>query len=147
MAATQIVTFAERWAKVLRRRKQWALATVVVAAAALLLWAGYHLVGRLRGPRVARPENLAAYFPDAPESYGVADPESRPFPVEPDRNHPPAFSWISRVNPGQFKFVASRSGRHFYALDDPRAVLIRAEDVIGYRSTEAAVADGKSAAP
>ena len=147
MVATQIVTFAERWAKALHRRKQWVLVTVAVAAAALLLWGGYRLIGRLQGPHAARPESLAKYFPEAPDSYGIADPDSRPFPVEPDRNHPPAFSWVGRINPGQFKFVASKSGRHFYALDDPRAILIRTEEVVGYRSTQAAVADGKTAAP
>ena len=145
--ASQIVTFAERWTQTLRRRRQWLAGSVAVLATALLLWGGYHLLSARRGHRAPDPGSLAKYFPDAPESYGVSDRDSRPYPVGPNTQNPPAFSWVGRINPGSYKFVASRSGRYFYALDDPRAVLIRAEDVVGYRSTQAARDDGKTAAP
>ncbi|UCD51818.1 MAG: serine/threonine protein kinase [Phycisphaerales bacterium] len=145
--ASQLVTFAERWAKSLRRRRQWVIGSVAVLATVLLLFGGYRLIGQLRGRRAAGSGSLMRYFPDAPANYGVADPDSRPFPVGPDVQNPPAFSWVGRINPGQFQFVASRSGRHFYPLDDPRSVLIRAEEVVGYRTPQAAQADGKTAAP
>ena len=40
-------------------------------------------------------------------------------------------------------FVASRRGRHFYSIGAPEAILIRARDLIGYPTAEAAIADGK----
>jgi serine/threonine protein kinase len=145
--ASQLVTFAERWTKALRRRKQWVAGSVAVLIVALLVFGGYRLIDQMRGRRTAAPGSLAKYFPGAPESYGVADPAGRPYPVGPDLKDPPAFSWVGRISPGQFKFVASKSGRHFYALDDTRSVLIRAEDVVGYRNVQAAIDDGKTAAP
>jgi len=145
--ATGTVTLAERWAKALRRRKRWVTGSVAIGTVALLLYGGYHLTGQRRGRRIADPGSLAKYFPEAPESYGVLDRTTKPDPIRPDRNDPPPFSWLRQTDPASFKFVASKSGRHFYPLDDPRSVLIRADDVIGYRSTQAAVADNKTAAP
>jgi eukaryotic-like serine/threonine-protein kinase len=145
--ASQIVTFAEHWAHRLRRRRRWIAFGAIGLAIALLLVGGYRLIGRWRGHHTTNPQSLIRYFPEAPDNYGVADPESRPFPVDPDPRHPPAFSWIGRISPGQFKFVAGKSGRRFYAIGDPRAVLIRAEDFIGYRDAQAALDDGKTAAP
>jgi len=144
---SQLVTFAERWSQRLHRRKRWVVGGLAIIVVVLLAFGGYHLLGQRRGRHTATPGSLVKYFPDAPENYGVADPESRPYPVAPDAKNPPAFSWVGRINPGQFKFVASRSGRYFYALDDTRAILIRAEDVVGYRTAQAARDDDKTAAP
>jgi hypothetical protein len=145
--ASQLVTLAERGARALRRRRRWIIGAVALLVVVLVILGGYHLMGELRGRRAARPGSLAKYFPEAPANYGVADSESRPYPVGPDATNPPAFSWVGRISPGQFQFVASRSGRHFYNLDDPRAILIRAENVVGYRTAQAARDDGKTPAP
>jgi len=56
---------------------------------------------------------------------------------------PPAFSWVGKMDPKGFQFVASKRGVHYYPLDDPAAVLIRREDFVGYRTAAAAQADGK----
>jgi len=141
--ATQTVTRAERWTKVLRRRKRFVVGSVAIIALALLLFAGYGL----RGRNTAGPGSLAKYFLDAPESYGVLAPNSTPAPIRPELSDPPPFSWVHQTDSAQFKCVASRTGRHFYTMDDPRRVLIRAEDLVGYRSIQAAIAEGKTAAP
>jgi len=145
--SSQLVTLAERGARALRGRRRWIIGGATILAMILLILGGHRLIGALRGRRAVRPGSLAKYFPDAPANYGVANAASRPYPVGPDATNPPAFSWVGRINPGQFKYVASKSGRHYFPLDDPRSVLIRAEEVVGYRNVQAALDDGKTAAP
>ena len=120
-----------RW---LRSRWFWASAGVACLA----------VVGVLVGVLWLRhlPEDITKQFQDAPETYGVLAPREIPKPV-PAGGEPPAFSWVGKVDPTGFKFVASKRGVHFYPIDDPAAVLIRQEDFVGYRTAAAAQADGK----
>ncbi len=129
-------------------RKRWAIIGAS-AAAVLLTVASVGYFARQRSNHRAAPEPaaLARYFPDAPESMGTLPLAAVPAPAPPDRNDPPAFSWVGQIDPGDAKFVASRRGRQFYPIDAPQAVLIRAEDFVGYRTAEAAAADDKSPAP
>lgn len=130
----------------MRPRTVLVAAGVAVAAAILLLGLYAAGIGR-RGGRTPRPADLARLFPDAPESYGVLPPGTVLKPIAVEAEAPPAFSWIHSVEPGQFKFVATKTGKRFYAADAPEALLIPAQDVVGYQSAEAARADGKVAAP
>ncbi len=110
------------------------------------VWLAVHYLRSPGGSRVVEPANLARFFPDAPESVGVRAAGEVAEAVAPDRDDPPAFSWLARIDPGEARFVASRQGRHFYPIDAPEAILIRAEDFLGYRSAEAAADDGKTPA-
>ncbi|MHC4324065.1 MAG: serine/threonine-protein kinase [Planctomycetota bacterium] len=86
---------------------------------------------------------LVKYFPDAPESYGVLPPSTILKPISVDSETPPLFSWAGKIDPETFRFVASKRGQHFYPVNAPEAILIRAEDFVGYRTREDALADGK----
>jgi hypothetical protein len=44
-------------------------------------------------------------------------------------------------------FIASQTGQYFYPIDDKRALLIRADQFVGYKTAEEAFKDGKVPAP
>lgn len=147
--ATQIVAAAESASggqakRTIRRRRVLIGAGLIALAAILALLGLYGLFGRPgRRVRPGGPASLAKFFPNAPESLGVLPSGVVPEPAPLDRSHAPAFSWVHQIDPGDARFVASRRGRHFYSIGAPEAILIRAEDFIGYRTAEAAIADGK----
>ncbi|MHC4757389.1 MAG: serine/threonine-protein kinase [Planctomycetota bacterium] len=87
------------------------------------------------------------FFPNSPESYGVLPPQTALAPISPNMTDPPPFSWKGKINPEGLKFAAGRTGRYFYPINSPQAVLIRAEDFVGYKSSDEAIRDGKSPAP
>lgn len=139
-------TDAGSWVRRAVRKRNLLIGAVVALIVALGLLVG----NRLRSPArrsVPDPASLAKHFPDAPESLGVLPPGAVFDSVRPDRSDLPQFSWRRQIDPGDARFVASRQGRHFFPIDAPEAILIRAEDFIGYRSAEAALADGKTPAP
>ena len=47
----------------------------------------------------------------------------------------PAFSWKDKVNISDFHFIASKSGRYFYSIEDEWVVLIIAVLFAGYQLT------------
>jgi hypothetical protein len=59
----------------------------------------------------------------------------------------PAFSWVGKVDTAGLRYVASKRGRRYYAIDDPIAQLVRLEDFVGYRTADEAEAAGKVSAP
>jgi hypothetical protein len=121
-------------------------AALVITAGAVLL--GLYSFGRWLGAdRGPRPADLARLFPHAPQSYGVLPPATVLKPIQVDSEAPPSFSWVNGIEPGDFKFVARKDGRRFYVADSPEAILIPAQDFVGYRTMEDARADGKVAAP
>lgn len=141
----QTVVRRPRWTNT---RKRWGLIGAGVAAVLLVIaFFGFYGPRGSKDQAAPEPAALAQYFPDAPESLGVLPLAGVPAPVAPDRDNPPAFSWVGQIDPGNARFVASRRGRHFYPVDAPEAILIRAEDFVGYRTAEAASADGKTPAP
>jgi len=121
-------------AGILRSRWLWLGSAVtclaVVGIVVALLWLR-HL-----------PKDITQLFQNAPDSYGVLPPNTIPKP-DPADPIPPAFSWVGKIDPAGFKFVASKRGVHFYPIEDPAAVLIRLEVFMGYRTAAAAQADGK----
>lgn len=129
-------------------RRRIAIGAGIAVVALILVLAGFYgLAGRLGGKAAPDPANLARRFPDAPENLGVLPASSVPTYVQPDWDDPPAFSWVRQIDPGDARFVASRRGRYFYPIDAPQAILIRAEDFVGYRTVDAALANGKTPAP
>lgn len=128
-------------------RSVWALiglACPVIVA----LWALTVFLGGPRHPgEPAAPDaaGLAQRFAGAPETYGVLPPGAIPKPAG-AAAEPPPFSWVGKVNTTDLRFAASRRGRHFYPIDDPRAALIRLEDFVGYKTAAQAVSDGKDPA-
>jgi hypothetical protein len=59
----------------------------------------------------------------------------------------PAFSWKGKVDTSGVNFVASKSGDYFYSIGDKRALLIRADQYVGYKTAEQALKDNKQPAP
>ncbi len=89
---------------------------------------------------------VSKLFPNAPSNYGVENPESI-ISSQPVFNEIPAFSWKNKIDVSNFKFVASRTGHYFYSIEDKRAILIRADQFIGYQTIEQAQKDDKELAP
>jgi len=137
----------ESAARILRSRRTWAAAAVaagLIVAVVILL----SLFGRGGGVEPA-PEivDLGKYFPGAVETYGVLPPGARCEAAEAGTDEPPGFSWVGKVDTTGRLFAASKSGRYFYAIDDPDAALIRTEDLITYQTAAEARADGRIPAP
>lgn len=84
-------------------------------------------------------------FPQAPSSYGTRN--AGVIPPASKLTDVPAFSWKGKVDTAGFHYVASKSGRHYYSITDKRALLIRAEDFVGYKTVQEAVRDRKQPAP
>lgn len=114
---------------------------VAAVAAVVFVWGPGGPPGGL--PAAAR---LAERFPDAPQTYGVLPAGEAPEPLDP-RSQPPAFSWLGKIDPAPFKYVASTKGRCYYLIDCPAAALIREDLFVGYGSADQARADGKVPAP
>jgi hypothetical protein len=85
-------------------------------------------------------------FPDAPESYGARPAGYVPVPAA-ALVEPPGFSWKGKVDSTGFRYVASRSGHFFYSVEDKRALMIRADQCVGYPTAEQAMKDNKQASP
>ncbi len=124
------------------KRHPWAAAA---AAAVVVLVATVLTVDWPSRPPVPAKSGLVERFPDAPESYGLRR-AGEPLPAKPVSEAPP-FSWKGGVDTAAFLFVASKRGCTYYGIDEPDALLIHAEDFIGYATVEAAEADGKTATP
>ncbi|UCG58642.1 MAG: serine/threonine protein kinase [Phycisphaerales bacterium] len=119
---------------------------IAAPIAALAIAVGAALIiprSRLWPRRSPQPAHLARYFPGARETYGTLPPSTSFPPLSPASDAPPAFSWVGKIDPRGFRLVASRRGGHFYTVNAPEAILIRAEDFVGYKSVEDARADGK----
>ena len=140
---------AGAWGKVrsaMTARPLAVAAALAIAAGALLLGLYGSGLG-LRAGRNPRPAQLAKLFPGAPQSYGVLPPATMLKPIRVDAEAPPAFSWVHSIEPGSFRFVATKSSRRFYVRDSAEAILIPAQDFVGYQTAQEAQADGKVAAP
>ncbi|MFH1718874.1 MAG: serine/threonine-protein kinase [Planctomycetota bacterium] len=131
-------------------KSRWALwltagaAAIVVAAIVLLM-----SFGSRTGETAGRGEDaeLSAFFPGAPDTYGVLPPGATPESAGPAADRPPPFSWVGKVGTAGSAFVASKSGRYFYPIDDPAATLIAKENVVMYNSAADARKDGKIPTP
>lgn len=89
---------------------------------------------------------VSRLFPDAPETYGIRNPGTVPAPF-PVATEVPPFSWKGKVDVTGVRFIAARTGRYFYPIDDKRAILIRADQFVGYPNEEQARKDDKQPAP
>lgn len=120
-----------------------AFAAGVGLAASVL---GLAMKGRAGGPLVHPGSDavLAARFPNAPDKYGALPAGEQPGPL-PLVKAPP-FSWHGKTDVTGLYFVASRRGKHYWPIAVPSALLIRADDFVGYRTEADARADGKSPA-
>jgi hypothetical protein len=122
------------------RRLLWVFAIVLVLGG-LVFW----LYPAKSLPRQDR-RAVNRLFPQAAKSYGtrtagvVPAPAVRPAAV-------PTFSWKGKVDITGIGFAASQTGRYFYAIEDQRAVLIRADQFVGYKTAQQAIKDGKLPAP
>jgi eukaryotic-like serine/threonine-protein kinase len=120
---------------------------VVSALAILLILCGlaFWLFQPKAPPRQDR-RAVSRLFPDAPESYGTRPPGFVPVPSG-IGTEVPGFSWKGKVDSSGFRYIAARTGRYFYSIDDKRAILIRADQCVGYPTAEQARGDGKQPAP
>ena len=120
---------------------------VVSALAILLVLCGlaYWLFQLKTPPRQDRLA-VARLFPDAPESYGTRPPGFVPVPSRIGADVP-GFSWKGKMDVTGVRYIAAKSGRYFYSIDDPRAIPIRADQCVGYLTAEQAKADNKQLAP
>jgi hypothetical protein len=116
------------------------------AVSILILAIAAFSTAKLWLPRKITILDYAEFFPDSPETYGVLPHEAIWPPINPTTISSPPFSWKGKIDTEGIKFVASKSGRYFYPINSPKAVLIPESDFIGYNSYEDAIADGKSPA-
>ena len=135
--------------RAVRAARPWLLVGICAAAVAVVVALAWQVLRSRGGPPggagIGQRESLAAQFPDAPAGYGVLPGGAVPRPDAPCP--PPAFSWVGKVDATGLNFAASRRGHRFYAIDDPRAALIRREDFVGYPTAAAARDAGKTPAP
>ena len=101
-----------------------------------------HVISNSEGPSRKAVKRL---FPSAPIDYGTINARIVPQP-EPITEIP-AFSWKGKVDASGFRYVAAKSGRYFYRIDDNKALLIRADQFVGYRTKDQALKDNKLPAP
>lgn len=92
--------------------------------------------------KTASVKQLEVRFPGSRSSYGILPPHSVPQLPE-QLNRPPSFSWIGKKDTAGLAYVAAKDGRYFFSLSDPMAILIPADDFVGYQTAEQARADGK----
>jgi hypothetical protein len=114
---------------------------ILFIIAGLVLWLNVN-----KNPPRQDRRDISKLFPKAPVNYGTGTTEittSLPQTL----TDVPAFSWKGKVDISDFNFIASQSGRYFYSIGDKRAVLIRADQFIGYQTAEQALKDGKQPAP
>jgi serine/threonine protein kinase len=125
------------------RKLRWALSAIVIVLglAGLAIWRYLPQ----KQPKQDR-QAVSKLFPNAPESYGTRMTGIIPQPSVLLSAVPP-FSWKGKVDVSGVHFIASQTGRYYYAIDDKRAALIRADQFVGYKTAEQATEDGKSPAP
>lgn len=120
---------------------------VVLAIVVLLVLGGLAFrLYSIRKPPSQDRRLVSRLFPQAPAGYGTGNTEMMPVPPSLP-NEVPGFSWVGKVDASTCRYLASRSGRYFYPIDDKRAVLIRADQFVGYQTAEEALQDGKQPAP
>jgi eukaryotic-like serine/threonine-protein kinase len=97
----------------------------------------------------ARHSSLAParLFPNAPATYGILPPLALPQMVEPAISDNPPLAWAARPVTAEARFVASKSGKYFFPLGSPMAMLIRADSLVTYKSAADAVRDGRLPGP
>jgi serine/threonine protein kinase len=124
------------------------MAWQITLAAAIVLMISAPIVWLFIGKNPPRQDRqlVNKLFPDAPKSYGTKESGTLPnssIAVTPV----PSFSWKGKVDVTGVAFIASQTGQFFYPIDDKRAVLIRADQFVGYKTAEEAFKDGKVPAP
>lgn len=87
-------------------------------------------------------QTVSSLFPKAPKGYGTRETGSVPEPAG-QVTDVPEFSWKGKMPLPGCRFVASRTGRYYYKIDDKRALLIRANLCAGYETADQAEKDGK----
>jgi serine/threonine-protein kinase len=143
MVPRQLTPALKRFLCRISSRKFLISAAVVVIL--ILLIAAFSTT-KLWLPRKIRLLDYTEFFPDSPETYGVLPPEAIFKPIKPTTIASLPYSWKGKIDTEGIKFIASKSGRYFYPIDSPQAVLIPENEFIGYKSKEDAIADGKSPA-
>jgi len=118
---------------------------IVIASALILVIGGIIMILSSNGTPKQNRRAVEKLFPNAPDSFGTRNTGIPPTPAP--LTEVPGFSWKGKVDTSGVKFVASQSGRYFYSIEDRRAILIRADQYIGYASADEAVKDGKQPAP
>ncbi|HSV27227.1 MAG TPA: serine/threonine-protein kinase [Sedimentisphaerales bacterium] len=116
--------------------------TIITLIILAILFAAVYLL-RIQ---VAQKPDLGSFFIDAPVTYGLLAPLALPPKLITDPREL-GFSWVGRLEVGDMRFAASRTGRYYYPIDSIEALLIRAGDFVGYRTEAEAIADGKSRLP
>ncbi len=129
-------------------QSQWtprfiAIATAVTLMVLAILFAAVTIF-RTRG---FQKTDMGGFFSDAPATYGVLAHSVLPREVTAAADGSFKFNWVGKVETGDIRFVASRAGRYFYPIASADALLIRADNFVGYKTEAQAVADGKSPAP
>jgi len=118
---------------------------IVIASALILVTIAMILLLSSDGTPTQNRRAVGKLFPNAPESFGTRNTGIPPTPAP--LIEVPGFSWKGKVDTSGVQFVASQSGRYFYSIEDRRAILIRADQYIGYASADEALKDGKQPAP
>lgn len=131
-----------QWTAAMRHPwKRAGIALTVLLLSTLTFWL-YNSVSQSAN----RTPSITGLFPVAPDSYGTQPAGSLP-KAPAAAADPPPFSWKTQTELPDSRFVAGRTGRYYYPVDDPRAHLIRAEHVVGYQTEDQAKNDGKIPAP
>ena len=126
-----------------KRKTRWVWMTI--ASVLVLVVCGVLLQFYItRTPKQDR-RNVEKLFPQAPTGYGTRQPGVIPL-TSPSTEAPP-FSWKGNVETAGINFVAAKSGGYYYSITDPRALLIRAEEFVGYPTADRARQDRKQPAP
>lgn len=125
-----------------RLTKSMIIPTIVTLVILAILFAMIHLL-RVRG---AQKPDLSTFFIGSPATYGVLAPSALP-PTFKTEQRELGFSWVGKIEVGDIRFAASKTGRYYYPIDSLEALLIRADSFLGYRTEAEAVADGKSRLP
>jgi len=107
-----------------------------------VLWARFGAGGGAGSGGGASVPDITGRFPQSPASYGTLSAGSVASPPL-KRPVAPSFSWVGKRDTVGVRFVASKRGRYFYPIEHPAAPLIRDDDFVGYKSSQAAGADGK----
>jgi len=151
-AAPRVEPIPERFRQFAQTVKSHRGLWLTVAAAAIIM-AAVVLIGSLgsqtgdSGGPGHEGNEITSFFPDAPDTYGQLPPGAIPESAVSAVDQPPAFSWVGKVDPAGFEFVASKNGRYFYPIDDPAAALITKENAVMYKNASDAKKDGKIPAP
>jgi serine/threonine protein kinase len=143
-ARTGLLTASKpnRFVHLLRMWWFWtALVPILVVVPGVGLWL-YHA----KTPPQKQPVPISSLFPNAPPFYGTRPEGGLPEPAEPLEKIP-AFSWKGKVSLPGCRYVASKSGRYYYSIDDERAIFIRADLCVGYETAQQAQRAGKQPAP